>query len=395
MMPDITTLRADTPACHQLLHLNNAGASLTPVAVQNAVKEYLDFEAVTGGYEAADARAASIADYYSALAVLLHTQPANIAWVASATDGFARALSTVNWQPGDVLITTTNDYISNQLAFYSLRDRFGIRIIYARDLPTGGVDPADMARLIEQFKPKMVAVTHIPTNSGLVQPVEEIGKICRALDVWYLVDACQSAGQRVLDVQKIGCDFLTATMRKFMRGPRGAGFMYVSDRVLESSYTMLMPDMVGARWTGPETWENMPTAARYEYFECSPAIKIGSAVAVRYLLGVGQEWVQQRTQLLAAILRDQLREIPGAKVLDEGAVLSGIVTVAHPGFHPVALRDWLRLQKTNTSVSTIDVARFDFAKKGVEMALRLSPHYYNTETELSDAVQLIKKYLLT
>jgi selenocysteine lyase/cysteine desulfurase len=394
MMPEISNLRADTPACEQLIHLNNAGASLAPLAVQNAVKDYLDFEAATGGYEAADVKSVAIADYYHALAELLHTLPANIAWAASATDGYARALSFVDWKPGDILLTTNNDYVSNQLAFFSLRDRFGVQIIRARDLPQGGVNPADMARLIEQFRPKMVAVTHIPTNSGLVQPVEAIGKVCRSFNTLYLVDACQSAGQWVLDVTAIGCDFLTGTMRKFMRGPRGAGFMYVSDRVLHSPQTMLFPDMTGANWTGPDSWDNAPTAARFEYFEHSPAVKIGSAVAVRYLLSVGQAWVQERIQLLAAGLREQLREIPGARILDEGEVLSGIVTVSHPIFHPVKLRDWLREQKVNTSVTAIGMARIDFGRKGVEMALRLSPHYYNTREELTVAVELIKKFIV-
>ena len=393
-MPEISQLRADTPACHSLIHFNNAGSSLTPLQVQNAVKEYLDFEAVTGGYEAADLRAGQISDYYQSLADMLGTQPWNIAWAASTTDGYARALSTVDWKPGDVLLTTNNDYISNQLAFMSLRDRFGVNIVRARDLPTGGVDAADMARLIEQFRPKIVAVTHIPTNSGLVQPVEEIGKVCRAFETWYLVDACQSAGQRALNVEAIGCDFLTASMRKFMRGPRGAGFLYVSDRVLQTEHTMLMPDMIGAHWTGPDTWENARTAARFEYFEHSPAIKIGSAAAVRYLLSVGQEWVQERTQSIAASLRKMLLEIPGAKVWDQGEVLSGIVTFSHPAIDIVALRDWLRLQKVHTSVTSIEVARIDFGKKGVDKALRLSPHYYNTEEELASAVQLIRQFML-
>jgi selenocysteine lyase/cysteine desulfurase len=346
-----------------------------------------------GGYEAADARAASIADFYPALAELLHTRPENIAWTASATDGYARALSTIAWKNGDVIVTTNNDYVSNQLAFFSLRERFGVQIIRAADLPTGGVDPADMERMIDLFRPILVAVTHIPTNSGLVQPIERIGQICRHYKILYLVDACQSAGQRILDVNAIGCDFLTATLRKYMRGPRGAGFMYASDRVLQPNQFMLLPDMIGADWTGIDSWKTNPTAKRFEYFEYSPAIKIGSAVATRYLLSQDQQWIQDRITHLGQVLRNRLSDIPDVRVLDHGTHLCGIVTAYHPAFQGYKIRDWLREQRVNTSVSTLNAAQIDFSRKGIDAALRLSVHYYNTEEELEQAVAFIDQFI--
>lgn len=390
---NLLRLRAETPACSQRIHLNNAGASLIPVPVQKAVQEYLAFEAETGGYEAADVRAASIADFYPALAELLHTRPENIAWTASATDGYARALSTIAWKNGDVIVTTNNDYVSNQLAFFSLRERFGVQIVRAADHPTGGVDPADLEKMVDMFRPVLVAVTHIPTNSGLVQPIERIGQICRHYKTLYLVDACQSAGQRILDVDAIGCDFLTATLRKYMRGPRGAGFMYASDRVLQPNQFMLLPDMIGADWTGIDSWKTNPTARRFEYFEHPPAIKIGSAVATRYLLSQDQQWVQDRTTHLGQVLRNRLSDIPGVRVLDHGTTLCGIVTAYHPAFQGCKVRDWLREQHVNTSVSTLNAAQIDFSRKGVEAALRLSAHYYNTEEEIEQAVAFIEQFI--
>jgi selenocysteine lyase/cysteine desulfurase len=222
----IHDLRADTPGCLHRNHLNNAGSALPPLPVIRAMQEHLDLEAQIGGYEAMDLKAADMAGFYESIARLIGAQPRNIAFAASATDACARALSAIAWQPGDVILTTENDYVSSQIAFLSLQQRHGVRLVRARDAETGGVDVADFERLTQLHRPKLAVVTHVPTNSGLVQPVEAIGLICREQGIWYLVDACQSAGQIALDVERIGCDFLTVSARKFLRGPRGAGFLF-------------------------------------------------------------------------------------------------------------------------------------------------------------------------
>jgi selenocysteine lyase/cysteine desulfurase len=229
-----------------IIHLNNAGAALQPEPVLHAVIAYLHLEAEMGGYEAADQQAEAIAGFYTSVAELIGAKARNIAFATSATDAYARALSSIHWQKGDILLTTENDYVSNQIAFLALQDRYDIRLLRARDTSEGGVDVADFEALIKAYQPRLAAVTHVPTNSGLIQDVISIGQICRTHEVLYLVDGCQSAGQMVLDMDQIGCDFFSATMRKFMRGPRGSGFLFVSDRVLEAGLMMDLPDMKGA-----------------------------------------------------------------------------------------------------------------------------------------------------
>jgi selenocysteine lyase/cysteine desulfurase len=387
-------VRQDTPACLDKIHLNNAGASLPPLVVQHTLRDYYEVEAQTGGYETADLYRAHIAAFYPTMAALLNAQPHNIAWAASATDGYARALSTFNWKAGDIILTTLNDYVSNQLAFFSLRDRYGVQVIRANDLPEGGVDPDDMAQKIRQHRPQLVAVTHIPTNSGLVQPIETIGQVCRDTETWYLVDACQSLGQRPLDVQAIGCDFLTATARKYLRGPRGAGVMYASDRALaRSDMYMLLPDMIGAHWEQAEQWSVNPTAKRFEYFEHAPALKLGTEAAARYFMEVGPEAAAARINTLGANLRQRLGQLEGVRVLDKGRDLCGIVTAWHPAFEGQKVMHWLRERGVNTSVSTRAAALLDFDQKGVDAALRMSVHYYNTEEELERTVALLAEYV--
>jgi selenocysteine lyase/cysteine desulfurase len=388
-MTNLSQLRADTPGCEYHIHLNNAGAALPPLPVLRALQEHLDLEARIGGYEAADAKAAEVAGFYAAIARLLNAKPHNIAFAASATDAYARVLSAIPFRPGDAILTTENDYISNQIAFLALQKRFGIQLLRARDTAEGGVDVADFEMLLKKYRPVLAAVTHVPTNSGLVQPVEQIGKICRAHDVWYLVDACQSAGQMALDVERIGCDFLSATMRKFMRGPRGAGFLFASDRALEAGLEMLLPDMRSADWTGPDEYVTVPTAQRFEYWEMPTALVLGSKAAAEYILAVGMDWIENRVNMLADLTRQRLRELPGVQVLDRGVELCGIVTAHAKHWDSKTLLEKLWAENINCRISSLAVAQIDFSRKGVTWALRVSPHYYNTEEEIGRMVEVV------
>ncbi|SHF88969.1 aminotransferase class V-fold PLP-dependent enzyme [Streptoalloteichus hindustanus] len=381
---DVAALRADTPGCAEVIHFNNAGCGLLPAPVLSAMQDHLNLEARIGGYEASAARADEVRQFYVELGAMLNTGPDNIAFASSATHAYATALSAIPFEPGDVVLTTRHDFISNQIAFLSLRKRFGVRLVHAPDAPEGGVDVAAMADLMREHRPRLVAATHIPTNSGLVQPVAEIGRHCRELDLLYLVDACQSVGQYPLDVDEIGCDLLTATCRKFLRGPRGSGFLYVSDRVLRAGYEPLFIDMYGARWNAPGHYEPVRTAARFEDWEFPYAAVLGCAAAVRYARNVGVEAIARRTPALAARLRDQLAAVPGVRVLDQGARLGALVTFAIEGWQPESFKAAVDERRINSALSFRGLAQFDFGDKDVDWCLRLSPHYYNTEEEVDE-----------
>ncbi|MCC7246467.1 MAG: aminotransferase class V-fold PLP-dependent enzyme [Saprospiraceae bacterium] len=377
-----------------IIHLNNAGASLPPASVLKAMTDYLTLETEIGGYEAADLKTAEIRRFYTSTARLLNAKPENIAFCGSATDAFSRALSSIVWKPGDVVLTTENDYASNQIAFLALQKRYGISLVRAKDIPAGGVDVEDMARLIQQHHPRLVAVTHVPTNSGLIQPVEAIGRLCRAEGCLYLVDACQSAGQMPLDVQEIGCDFLSATLRKYLRGPRGAGFLYASDRVLKDGYELAIPDMRAATWTSADEYVTQPGAQRFEYWEMPIALVLGSTAAIDHALERGLPQIHQRINHLSDLCRNLLQEIPGVAVLDKGEHLCGIVTAHAAHWEPASLMAALKAQRINCRISPLVAAQIDFRKKGVEWALRISPHEYNTEVEILKAVEVFGSYEL-
>lgn len=391
---NIEALRCETPGCAHRIHLNNAGAALMPMPVLAVMNRYLEAESLLGGYETAATYANEAEQFYKTLATLINAQAHNIAYTSSATDAYARAISAIPFQAGDVILTTQNDYISNQFAFIGLQQRLGVSILRARDLEEGGVDVQDMIRLMDEHTPKLVAVTHIPTNSGLIQPVNEIGAACQERNIWYAVDACQSAGQMPLDVRAIQCDFLSATFRKFLRGPRGTGFLYVSDRALAAGLTLYLPDMRSGEWASANRFSLEPSAKRFEYWEIPYNLMLGAEAAARYALNLGLASIQTRSFELAATLRTALSSLPKVRVLDKGVQKCAIVTMDfQTKLSAEAFKKALDVQGFNTSLSFRNFALLDYTEKQVEWALRASPHYYNTEAEIAQFVEALAQLL--
>ncbi len=388
-MVNINNLREDTPGCKYCSHFNNAGASLPPVQVTVAMQDYLHLESLTGGYEIADAKASEIERFYTGAAQLIGAKSQHIAFTSSATNAFARALSCIPFEVGDTVLIANEDYVSNQMAFLSLQKRFNIKLIRSKSLPEGGVDVADMRSLMDKHKPRLVAISHVPTNTGLIQPVEAIGVLCRERDILYLVDACQSVGQLPVDVKKICCDFLSITMRKFLRGPRGAGFLYTSDRVLEAGYEPLFIDMRGADWISPDQYRARPDARRFEDWELPYALVVGASAAIEYALATGIEEIAARNRILCEHIREGIDSI-GLRILDLGANQSSIITVEIEDKSPQEAIEFLRERSINTSASMRIYAQVDFTTKNVDWALRISPHYYNTENEIGMLVDALQ-----
>jgi selenocysteine lyase/cysteine desulfurase len=387
--PQLEHWRTDTPGVAHRIHLNNAGAALMPRPVYQAIAEHLHLELEIGGYEAFDARAEAIAAGYGDLARLVGARPEQIAVTSSATDAFVLALSAFDWQPGDRIVTTRCDYISNQIQYLSLARRRGVEILHAPDLGEGGVDPEGVAALLARGGVKAVAATWVPTNSGLVQDVEAVGEACEAAGVPYLVDACQAAGQVPVDVHRLRCDYFSTTARKFLRGPRGIGFLYVSERALRRGDAPLFPDMRGAEWIAPGEFRLADGARRFEEWERPYALQLGMAAAARYALEVGVETIQARAWALAARLREALAAIPGVRVLDRGTTRCAIVTFCVAGRDSQEIARELGRHGINAGVSFREYGIFDFDDKGVRDAVRVSPHYYNSEEEVGRVVEVL------
>lgn len=386
---EIQIFRAETPGVAHRIHFNNAGAALMPQPVIDAMQQHFQLEIEIGGYEAEAAMHEVVMEFYPLMAQFLHCDARNIAYMANATDAYNRALSSIPFAKGDVILTTNNDYVSNQIAFLQMQKQHGVQLIRAADAPEGGVDVDSIRALIQKYQPKLVAVTHVPTNSGLVQPVAAIGELCAAADILYLVDACQSAGQIPLDVQEIKCDFLSATFRKFLRGPRGAGFLYASDKVLARGLEPAFVDLHSATWTSPDAYELRADAKRFEIWERHYALMLGSKASVAYALNIGIERIEDRVKMLADRCRKHLTEL-GIRVLDQGVERCGIVTCWIEDTRPKLVKDHLAKANINVTFPRTGNAVIDFQEKGVDWALRIAPHYYNTEVEIETLMEKLR-----
>jgi len=381
--------RALTPGCAHRIHFNNAGAALMPRPVIDAIENHIELESEIGGYEAADASESAIDATYKEIATLINTRSQNVAIVANATAGFIQSITSLDLARGDVIVTTKSDYTSYQIQFLSLAKRVGVEIVHAEDLPEGGVDPESVRAFAANPRCRLVHVSWIPTHSGLVQDVESVGVVCESLGVPYLVDACQAVGQMPIDVERLRCDYLSVTGRKFLRGPRGIGFMFASDRALARGDHPLFVDMRGAEWVAVDQYKVADSAIRYEDWEFPYAMVLGLGAAVRYAREVGIDVAHERAWALAAELRRQLSEIDRVRVLDRGARRSAIVTAEVGGVDARTLVDELRARRINSAASLRWFGLIDFSDRAVETAIRLSPHYYNTKEEIVAAVEAI------
>lgn len=380
MIFDIERARRETPGCGRVLHFNNAGAGLLPRAVLDAVTGHLTREALDGGYEAAAGAHADVERVYAAAASLLNCAPDEIAVVENATRAWDMAFYAMRFAAGTRILTAQAEYASNYIAYLQVARTSGVKIEAIANDEHGQVSIEALANAIDKDV-KLISMTHVPTNGGLVNPAAEIGRIARAAGIPFLLDACQSVGQMPIDVEAIGCDILTATGRKYLRGPRGTGILYVRRELIETLDPPFL-DLHAAQWTASGEYTVRPDTRRFETWEGNVAGKIGLGVAIDYAAGWGLPAIWQRIGKLAEALRAQLSDIAGVTVRDLGQTRCGIVTFTKQGSSPEEIQAALARQSINIAVSPRNFTRLDMEARGLDALARASVHYYNTEEEV-------------
>jgi len=376
----VSQLRDETPGCQHVLHFNNAGAALPPRVVVEAVKQHLDLESHIGGYEAAEVEAKRLERVYDAAAQLIHCQRDEIAFTENATRAWDMAFYGMRFNAGDRVITDQARYASNYLAFLQVAKQKGIVIELIDNDAYGQLDVHDLERKLNKSV-KLIAITHIPTQGGLINPVVAVGKIATKNKIPYLLDATQSIGQMPVDTQEIGCDFLCATGRKFLRGPRGTGFLYAKRETLAQVEPPFI-DLHAAKWLTDTTYQIREDARRFETWEQNIAAKIGLGVAIDYALQIGMQTIWERVSYLSCQLRVALQRIPSITLQDLGQHQCGIVTFTSSKITAPELQQELNNRKINISISLAEYARLDLVKRKLPALIRASIHYYNTEAEI-------------
>ena len=382
---EIARVRAETPGCARVAHFNNAGASLPPRSVLDAHLAHLRREAEIGGYEAQEEAQARIDAVYASVARLIGAAgPDEIALVENATRAFDMAVYAVPLAAGDVILTSTAEYHSMFVTYLHLARR-GVVVEVVPSDAAGQIDVGALRKRIDG-RVRLIALTHAPTNGGLVQPAEAVGEVAREAGVFYLLDATQTVGQLPVDVRRIGCQALAGTSRKYLRGPRGAGFLWVARDWIERLEPPLMEGHA-AEWVEPDRYVLRRDGKRFEVWEANYAARLGFGAAVDYALALGIDRIWARVRALGERLRERLASVPGVTVHDLGAVRGGIVSFTVRDVTAAAVKAALRAAAINVHVSPARGTLLDMRARGLQELVRASVHYYNTDDELERLVR--------
>jgi len=386
---DIASLRAETPGVAARIHFNNAGAALMPAPVVDVMVDHLRREAEIGGYEAADEAEGRLDRVYESVARLLGAASDEIALTLNATVAWQMGFYSLPLRAGDRILTARAEYAANYVAFLQVAKRTGAMIEVIPDDADGVLDPAALERMIDK-RVRLIAMTWVPTNGGLVNPAAAVGRIARAYDIPYLLDACQAVGQMPVDVDALGCDMLSAPGRKFLRGPRGTGFLYIRRALLQRLEPPLI-DHFGAPWVAPDRYELRPDARRYETWENNYAARLGLGVAIDYALALGIDAIGERARALASRLRAALRSIPGVTVHDLGPDPAAIVTFSVRGMAAEEVKQALADARVNVTISDPASTLLDATARSLPNIVRASPHYYNTDEEVDQVAGQVER----
>eukprot|EP00927_Polykrikos_kofoidii_P049493 TRINITY_DN43540_c0_g1_i1.p1 TRINITY_DN43540_c0_g1~~TRINITY_DN43540_c0_g1_i1.p1 ORF type:complete len:448 (-),score=79.01 TRINITY_DN43540_c0_g1_i1:5-1348(-) len=395
-------------------HMNAAGASPSPEVAHKEMLDHLELERAVGGYAAAAQRSkAGGRDARVALGELLSCDADEIALVESAQAGWAKAFYSLDFRQDDRIFCFASEYAGNAVAFLQMANRTGAKLMVLPLRADGTADvealkaalAASETRSESNPRRTLVALTHVQTNSSIVQPAAEVGALAKKYGAVFLLDACQSVGQMEVNVRALQCDFASGTGRKWLRGPRGTGFLYARRGCLalgNSPSLVTEPswiDHVGAPWIAPREYHLQPSALRYEMFEASEAARAGLAAAVDVCLKVGPKRISQLSRRLAARLEDGLAAVPGVTLREPPLALAlagrcAIVTFDAMvlGMQAEEVRDALAERKIAVSVSPSSHS-FDEAVRAKPPAVRVSPTYFNTEAEVDHVVEALREIL--
>ncbi|GAA1352483.1 aminotransferase class V-fold PLP-dependent enzyme [Saccharothrix algeriensis] len=388
-MIDLAAVRADTPGASRGVFLDSAGSSLPPRPVLDEVIGHLRREAEVGGYVAAQERADDLEAGYRVFADLLGAEPDEIAFTDSATRSYLLALDAVPLGAGDRVLITEAEYGSNAIQLLHRARRVGAEVVAIPSDASGQVDVAALAGLLDE-RVKLVSLVHVPTNSGLVNPVAEVAAAARSAGALVLLDACQSVGQLPVRADELGVDLLSTTGRKWLRGPRGTGVLVVR-RAARDRLRPTLVDSRGGEWVGPREVRLRSDARVFELWESDTAARLGLVAAARYALDLGLGAIAEAVRDRAGRLRAGLAELPGVRVRDIGEQQAGLVTFTVEGRSADDVRAALAGEGVTVTASRRGSTLLDMTRRGLDEVVRASPHYFIEPAQVDRAVAAVSR----
>ncbi len=387
-MFDLDRIRRDTPAAASAVFLDSAGSSLPPDPVVETAIAHLRREAVVGGYRAANERMADLAAVKSSIAKLIGAQASDIALSDSATRSWSDFFYSIPLAEGDRILLCEVEYASNAIAALQRAATVGAVVEFVPSDPSGQIDLNALERMLDD-RVRIVSLVHAPTNGGLINPAREVAELAHRHGALVLLDACQSIGQVRVDVGELGVDALSATGRKWLRGPRGTGFLYLRPELAASLEPPAL-DLHSAQWVGKTEFQLAADITRFEFWECDVAARLALGTAVDYLLDIGIDTVEEAVRERATYLRAQLRGVDGVTVHDLGERKSGIVSFTVGGKVPTDVRDALAARGITVTVSHRRSTLVDMNQRGLDAVIRASPHYFVTFEQLDEMVAALR-----
>ncbi|MCX5045525.1 aminotransferase class V-fold PLP-dependent enzyme [Aldersonia sp. NBC_00410] len=379
-MLDRGRIRAATPGCLNQAFFDSAGSSLPPDPVVATVTSHIRREAQVGGYRAANERLDDLAGVKDAIGALIGADADCIALSDSATRSWSDFFAAVPLTAGDRVLISEAEYASNAIAVLQRARAVGALVDVVPSDDAGQIDLDALAAMLDE-RVRLVSLVHVPTNGGLVNPVAQVCDLAHAAGALVLLDACQSVGQLPIDVAELGVDALSVTGRKWLRGPRGTGFLYVRRGLLDALEPAVL-DLHSAEWTGLDSYRMQTDARRFEFWECDVAGRLGLGTAVRYLLELGPAAVYDAIAERAERVRAALRAIDGVEVRDLGRRRGGIVSFTVDGLDPVRVRDRLAAHAVTVTVSHRSSTLIDMSRRNLDSVVRASPHCFVSDDDI-------------
>lgn len=376
----VEELRAQTPGCDSVVHFNHAGASLPSRGMLDTIIAHLEDEARLGPMEAALRATDRLDAVRHETAALLNARPHEIAFGPSGSALWGAAFAALPpFVPGDRILVGRQEWGGNLATMKATAARTDATIETMPVREDGGVDAERLAELIDH-RVRLISLTWLPANGGLINDAAAVGRLARAAGIPYFIDAGQAVGQIPADVTTLHCDVLKAAGRKHLRGPRGTALLYASERLLPSLQPVTL-DVLSAPLVEGEP-RIRPDARRFETSEHAVALRLGLGSAIAEARQIGIEAIRTRISGLAARLRQALATLPDVSVLDLGGEKSGIVSFALAGRSAAAVQKQLADRGIHIGANGVAYTPLDMTARGLTEIARASLSYLSTEAEI-------------